>query len=385
MNSKNNNQGRSQSGLREHNERQILALVRRHQALPKAKIAKQLGLSAQAVTVITSDLLDAGLLQKNTPQKGKVGKPIEPLSIRPQGAYGLGLRVDRRVYQMTLIDFSGAIQLEISEHIDYPRVNTLLDFVQRAYAKICTAVSAECQQRILGLGVATPYQLWDWAEEAGAPVQELELWRAFDFKGQLQTRLHLPVTICNDDTAACSAELCFANSERLKHFMYLYLGPFIGGGLVLNQQVFEGHNQNAGAVGSMPVTTASGQTQLIRQSSLYLLEQDLKNAGYDASLIYHPGSHWSGFEDILHSWLRRVAMGISQAALAAMALLDLPAIVIDGALPETIKLRLIDEVRAQLAQADQRGIVPFSVVAGGLGYQAQAIGSANLPIMAKYG
>ncbi|WP_026052607.1 ROK family transcriptional regulator [Gayadomonas joobiniege] len=384
MHAKNLHGGRSQTGLRAHNERQILSLIRRFDALPKAQIAKSLGLSAQAVTVITNDLLAAGLIKKQPPKKGKVGKPIEPLSLCANGAYGLGLRVDRKIYQMTLVDFAGQINAQVSLHIDYPKVDSLMTFVSDAYRQIVQSVPSECQSRILGLGVATPYQLWAWPEAVGASKEALASWQAFDFETELKALIGLPVYLCNDDTAACSAELCFANSQRLQHFMYLYIGPFIGGGLVLNQQIYYGQNNNAGALGSMPVSGDKGAKQLIEEASLYLLENDLKVAGFEASLIYYPESSWSGFENILKAWLMRAANAIAQAALASMALLDLQAVVIDGAIPPAVKSQLIEAVQQKISQSDQRGIAGFRILPGTLGYQAQTIGSANLPIMQHY-
>ena len=48
--------GSNQSGLRAHNERLVLSLVRRHGALAKADIARRTGLSAQTVSVIMRQL-----------------------------------------------------------------------------------------------------------------------------------------------------------------------------------------------------------------------------------------------------------------------------------------------------------------------------------------
>ena len=66
---------KGQSGLRALNERRILTLIRHHQQLPKALIAKETGLSAQAATVIINRLEEDGLLQRGEPHRGKRGQP----------------------------------------------------------------------------------------------------------------------------------------------------------------------------------------------------------------------------------------------------------------------------------------------------------------------
>ena len=56
----------------------------------------------------------------------------------------------------------------------------------------------------------------------------------------------MPVYVQNDATAACGAELVFGTGERPKDFLYFYFGYFIGGGLVLNGQLFTGPQRQCG-------------------------------------------------------------------------------------------------------------------------------------------
>ena len=56
--------GSNQSGMRAHNERLVLSLVRTHGALAKSDIARMTGLSAQTVSVIMRALEQDGLLIK---------------------------------------------------------------------------------------------------------------------------------------------------------------------------------------------------------------------------------------------------------------------------------------------------------------------------------
>ncbi|MCU4675709.1 ROK family transcriptional regulator [Catenovulum sp. 2E275] len=385
-------QGRSQSGLRDHNVRQILSLIRTQGQLPKAEIAKNLGLSAQAVTVITTELEEEGLIIKQRSQKGKVGKPIVPLSINPDGAFAIGLKVDRRNFELTLIDFVGNVRASLSENFAYPTVGALLAFVKRGIKAISVSLSAESKNRIKGLGIATPYQIWNWAEEAGAPQDVMHQWQNFDFENQLSALTHLPIYISNDDTAACSAELCFGNTQQYQHFLYMFIGPFIGGGLVLNQKIFSGKSGNAAAIGSIPLglssvaslSSSAPNRQLINQSSLFLLENRLKTQGIDTRILYFANSQWQGFDDILTNWIDTIADGLVYASLTATAILDLEAVIIDGAVPQAVKQRIVETVKQKYQSSDTRGLTQLEFCCGELGRQAQAIGSANLPLLAQY-
>ena len=85
--------GSNQSGMRAHNERLVLTLVRQMGPLPKAEIARMTGLSAQTVSVIMRALEADGLLEKGAPIRGKVGQPSVPMGLVAQGAYFLGLKI----------------------------------------------------------------------------------------------------------------------------------------------------------------------------------------------------------------------------------------------------------------------------------------------------
>ena len=65
--------GSNQSGMRAHNERLVLSILRRLGPMAKADIARMTGLSAQTVSVIMRALETDGLLAKGEPVRGRVG------------------------------------------------------------------------------------------------------------------------------------------------------------------------------------------------------------------------------------------------------------------------------------------------------------------------
>ena len=113
---------------RSTNEREILTLIRQRIALPKAEIAQLTGLSAQSATVIIKKLEADGLVKRLKPIKGGVGQPKVPFGINANGAFGVGLKVGRRSFDMTLLDLKGNVKATLHEKSDYPTVSNLLNF-----------------------------------------------------------------------------------------------------------------------------------------------------------------------------------------------------------------------------------------------------------------
>ncbi len=376
--------GTNQAGMRAHNERLVLSLVRRHGQLAKSEIARMTGLSAQTVSVIMRHLEADHLLRRGAPQRGRVGQPSVPLSLDPDGAFFLGAKVGRRSLDFVLVDFVGGIRHRVAASYPFPTPEETIRRI-RAEVAACAAELGEQAGRIAGLGIAMPFELWSWGEEMGAPETALATWRSVDLRAELAAVLPFPVYVQNDATAACGAELAFGDHPGLVDFVYIYVGAFIGGGLVLNGSLFTGRTGNAAALGSMPVPDgAGGSAQLIDVASLVLLERRLRDAGLPVDAIYDPAADWSRFGDLLDAWLTSAARGIAHAIAAAAAIIDFQAAVIDGALPAPVHERLIRATGAELHRLDLSGITVPQLRPGRIGPIARALGGASLPLFDRY-
>jgi predicted NBD/HSP70 family sugar kinase/biotin operon repressor len=381
--------GTNQIGVRLYNERLVLSLIRKEGSLPKAEIARQTGLSAQTITVIMRQLEADGLVLKQSPQRGKVGQPSVPFALNRAGAYAIGLKIGRRSNDLVLIDLIGGVRRLLHEAGSYPTPTGVSNFVTRGITELTGTLSTGEIERICGLGIAAPFELWNWEEQIGVPQTVLEQWRAFDLKEAVAGMCPWPVVFCNDATAACAAELVLGSGAHMLDFLYFFIGSFVGGGLVLNGNLHLGRTGNAGAVGSMPIaaTDADGgltTQQLIRSASIYLLEQTLIEGGRDASILWRSPDDWGDLGAPLEAWIEQVAVGIAYATVAAVAVVDVPAVIIDGAFPASVRQRIVERVNVRCAEFDQRGLSAVSISEGAIGSGARAVGAACLPLLANF-
>ncbi len=74
-------------------------------------------------------------------------------------------------------------------------------------------------------------------------------WDALPLKAELESTFQLPVTIENDANASALAEFRFGGGRGYKAVLYITMSTGIGGGLVLNGQIYHGANDSAGEVG----------------------------------------------------------------------------------------------------------------------------------------
>lgn len=376
--------GINQTGVRAYNERLLLTTLQRNGPLPGSDLARRTGLSPQTASVILRKLEQDGLLTKGVPVKGKVGKPSVPFALNPDGVFSLGLKVGRRSADLVVLDLMGQVRHQQRETYDYPLPQTVFSFLRAGYAALMDALPDDIRTRLCGIGVAAPFELWNWHELVGAPAQEFAAWRDADFVAQAEAITGLPAHQVNDATAACRAEHTFGIGREYRDYVYFFLGAFIGGGVVLDHAVFEGNQRNAGAFGPMPIADRDGQArQLIDLASIRALELRLIEAGQNPRQLWSQPQDWSHLEPFVAPWLEQAAEALATAMIAACSVIDFEAVVIDGALPVSVRARLVEMTRICLSKKDMRGLIAPATVEGQIGANARGVGAAAGPIISQ--
>lgn len=377
--------GSNQSGMRAHNERLVLSLLRQQGALAKSDLARMTGLSAQTVSVIMRSLEAEGLLIKGEPVRGRIGQPSVPMSLDAEGAFFLGLKIGRRSADLMLVDFLGRVRATRRRTYRYPTPSAVVAFVRESLSAVLSTLPPDRRDRVGGMGIAMPFQLWNWVNYIGAPQTEMDQWRNRDIQAEIAELAGMPVYIQNDATAACGAELVFGTGEKPKDFLYFYFGTFIGGGLVLNGQLFPGRTGNAGGVGPMPVPGPDGTLQrLFDVASMSRLAEAAEATGTSADHLWEQHAEWRLPPDILSDWIDGAAQGLAYATLSAAALVELEAVMIDGWMPASVRAEITRRTEAALLRLDLSGVEPPQVREGTVGAEARALGAAAIPLAQRY-
>ncbi|WP_299771430.1 ROK family transcriptional regulator [uncultured Tateyamaria sp.] len=376
--------GINQTGVRAYNERLILSILQRNNGLPGRDLARRTGLSPQTASVILRKLEQDGLLLKGDPVKGKVGKPSVPYLLNADGVFSIGLKIGRRTADLLVLDALGQVRHQLRDTYDYPLPNAVFAFLRDGFARLMEEMDHNTRTRLCGVGIAAPFELWSWHELLDAPADEFAAWKDADFVAEVGRITDLPVRMVNDATAACRAEHVFGIGREYRDYIYFFLGAFVGGGVVLDHAVFEGNQKNAGAFGTMPVADLRGRpAHLIDLASIRTLELRLIEARQDPRQLWEQPQDWSHLEAFVQPWLEQAADALALAGVASCAVIDVEAVVIDGAMPNGIRERLVDMTRAALATKDMRGLIPPVTVAGQIGGNARGIGAAAGPIIGQ--
>jgi predicted NBD/HSP70 family sugar kinase len=120
-------------------------------------------------------------------------------------------------------------------------------------------------------------------------------------------------------------------------------------------------------------------------ASIYVLERKLVAEGRDASVLWQSPDDWGdGLGPALDEWIEEVATSLAYSVVAAIAVIDVETVIIDGAFPVSVRRRIIEQTRVALSRVNQQGLSPFRLVEGTIGNAARAMGGASLPLLANF-
>lgn len=378
--------GSNHVGMRQFNERVVLQAIRLNGSLPKADLARLTGLTAQTIGLITARLDDDGLLIRHEAVRGRIGQPSIPLGLNPDGAFAIGIKVGRRSTDWLLVDFTGRVRERHTIEYESPDASTLLPALGHHLDRLREGLGP-LSPRLVGVGVAAPFLLGGWHRMLGLSDAQADAWNRIDLGAEVQQLTDLPVHFAKDTSAACVAELVAGRGRDLKSFLYLFVDTFVGGGLVINSHPHVGVHGNGGAVASLPLAVARPgivPEQLIRQASLWELEQHFIDRGLDPTAAYDDRAVAPAFANETTAWVDRAANALAHCIASGTAFLDIDAVVLDGSFCRPLLQQLIAQTTLALADYNWEGLWRPEVHAGSIGSDARALGGALLPLHANF-
>ena len=374
-------------GMRQFNERVVLQALRVHGSRPKAELARLTGLTAQTIGLITARLDEDQLLTREAPVRGKVGQPSVPIGLNPDGAFAIGIKIGRRSADWLLVDFTGRVRDRLVLDYPFPDSETLLPVIEANMNQLLRSLGG-LRSRVVGVGVAAPFQLGGWHRMLGLTEAQSQAWNQIDLGAQVQAMTDLPVSFAKDTAAACVAELLQGRGRDIRSFLYLFMDTFVGGGLVLHSHLHRGAQGNAGAVASLPLRVSTGSEpppQLVSQASLWDLEQRFRAHALDPMAAYDGRALQEPWLPYTREWIDRAALALAHCIVSGTAFLDLDAVVIDGVVAPELLRDLQARTDSALKSYNLEGLQAMPrLERGSIGSDAGALGGALLPLHACF-
>lgn len=235
---------------KEINRQIALNLVREHQPISRADLARRMGVARGMVTPLVNELLTEGLIYEGATGAAARGRKPTLLHLRSHDRLAVAVDVRSSQTHVMLCDFSA--HMVALEHFSTP--NTPEELVAELAPRIERMVHAysgvgECE----GIGLVVPGMV---DRHTGRLVHAPTLgWRDVDLRGELSRATGMTVHIERDAVACALAQMWLGPREggTQDSFVYLTVSDGVGAGLVVNGVVVRGHRDAAGEFGHIPL------------------------------------------------------------------------------------------------------------------------------------
>ncbi|MFC2967002.1 ROK family transcriptional regulator [Acidimangrovimonas pyrenivorans] len=221
---------------------QIFERIRAAGQIARVQLSKELGVSPASVTTLTSELIEAGLIEEvSGPREGDSprGRPAVALQVRATARYVVGIKLSDREHTAAIVDFAGTLiaGTSLSRRPGAMDLDTLLDVTESLLNRVCAEAGLK-RADLSALGLGLP----GFVDSSAGEV----LWssvlnkRNVALAGAASARLGLPVHIDNDANLVTLAELWFGVGRQLPDFAVVTIEHGVGMGFVINHRIFRG-------------------------------------------------------------------------------------------------------------------------------------------------
>ncbi|WP_241127539.1 ROK family transcriptional regulator [Novosphingobium terrae] len=360
----------------DYNQRTVLQAIRLSGETTRLELARQTGLTAATIANITGRLIELGLVSLAGRYQGARGQPALRLTIDPDGAFAIGLNIDRDHVTMVTLDLAGEVRSRVSCEMAFALPEDVLAYVRDQLDGLIEAGGIQ-RERVLGVGVALP-------DELGAIAlphrpDRYDEWSQLNVAQLLGDVLPWPVLVDNDAAAAALGEAQCTGFENAS-FFYLLISAGLGGGPVIDGSYYRGATARSGEIGLMPDPTAQTQGALVQDTvSLSALTARLEAAGQPFAELEDLISTDPATLAVVDLWLGDATRTLIAPLVAVNCLINPGAVLIGGRLP----LPLIERLSVSLNTALGQLMLPSlaQVAPATMAGDAPAIGAAVLPFL----
>ncbi len=353
---------------RRHNERSILAELRRAGAASKPDIARRIALTPQAVNGIFDKLLDAGLIREGGRRVGEVGHPSTLYAISPTGAYAVGIDLGPRRVEIALVDFAGRLVYRALSDCPRPDRTIVRKALAEGLGKVWhhAGLAGIDTGRIVGIGMTEPPGSAGMLAADAAAIADL-----------VPAPEGLPVHVERAAVVGALSMSLLAETPLPRAFAYLAIGETVDSCLVLEGALFRGSHGRAGQFGALPVPRPPGAApaamrgrkgraaQVPAAQELVALREVASFAALRGRLAM-AGFQAGGTEDfyravhacpgIVAQWNREAGDAVFLGLQAAQACLDLEGVFLCIDPPNAIGDRIAERLRAGFASFSASGL-----------------------------
>jgi predicted NBD/HSP70 family sugar kinase len=384
--------------VKDYNQVLVLDIVRNQAPVSRREIADRSGLRFQSVSNIAERLIQSGIVVEDERGARQGARIARRLSLNENAAYALGIHIDRESVSVALTNIGARIvESKRSPMPAESRPESVLPIIQRHIEQVIAAAGIS-EDRILGAGIGLPGPL-DVERGCLLRVPNFGDWDHFPLRDKLSDLLNMPVYLDSDTTAATLGEQWRGVGRNVANFIYVFLGPGIGAGIVLNGRACRGRMGNIGQIGHVQVEPDGPPCYcgkrgclevyatpwgILREAGRVVLEQAPSSPAPDRTLPQSLDDILARPEPEFTGVLEAAAERLGRCVSAMVGILDPELVVLGGSMMVQLGPLFLKAVEEMLPASSMPSKQLPRVEVSTLGPNAGMIGAASLVLHSVY-
>jgi predicted NBD/HSP70 family sugar kinase len=227
----------------------VLEMVRKHQPISRADLARYSGLQRSTVSQIVEQLINENWVREGSLVTAPRGRRPTMIGLN-EDLVSIAVDIHPRQAIVAIVDLTGRLlsrsQVPLTSDPE-TSIRMLIETMQRMQR----AVPRKSTE---GIGISLPGRV-DPATNLMIFAPNLH-WPEFDLKKAIESKMGLPVRMENAATACLLAELTFVRMDGVRDAVLVTVSEGIGTGIFANGRLITGHHGMAGEFGHVPIDPA---------------------------------------------------------------------------------------------------------------------------------
>lgn len=387
--------------LKAYNETGILDLIRIRQAVSRAELSKETGLSPTAAGVIVSSLIEKGYIHETGTGESSGGRRPVLLELKAGSYFSVGVDVDVDSILFVLMDITGRVLQEKAVALTGNTPRIAAETAIRGIGEIAGSFSVG-RENLLGVGISVPGMV-DAVSRKIVLAPNLG-WEDVDLGSMLKERLDLPVYIENEAMASAICENWIGACQGISNFVCVNVKSGIGAGIFTGGKPYRGADGSAGEIGHIVVDENGPRCGCGKYGCLEtiastgrIIEKARRMAGQGAISVP------DGIDEVDGMALKHISDAAREGDEAAGGLLNEAARYLGIALSNLVNILnpskivlgkdfviygdlVMDTLRnVILAKALKRPAANVEIVTSDIGERASTLGAAIIPLKVLFG
>ena len=365
------------------NESIIFNYLKENSAISRAKISKDLKISAPTVSKIIDNLIRNNYVNETEKAESSGGKRATKLVFNGDIGYTIGIDLSKKRVILAQTDFqTNIINKDVGFkiiHTDENILDKLIEEIKLFIKKHDISVQKKSRNRkiiVIGVGVPANADLIS-GKIISAPL--FKNWLNLDLKSCLEKEFDMPVYVENIVNLSAIGENNFGIGQKINNLVFLEISNGIGAGIIIDGNLYRGSTSSAGEIG-FTVTKCEDlhfkyniKGKLEKEISIENIEnkvlKDIKN-GQKTKISSYLKDDFSDIDinmiceaayaddDYAKSVLNKVAEEISIAVINLILILNPKLIVIGGQISTVPHM---NELIIKPLKKNVKNIIPFNI------------------------